>query len=853
MRGRRLGTLSSYTAREMRRHSGRTLLTLLGIVLGVAAVVAISVTAATTHRAYADMFGALAGRAALEVVSDGLGGFQAELVPQLGAAPSVRTAVPVVQTPTALLGEAGAVPVLVLGVDPQLDRVARDYTLREGKFLDAEEGVLLSAEFARSNGCRVGEPVRLLTPLLGPTGPRIARLPVLGLLEPYGAAAFNGGAVIFMPLAIAQRLYDLAGRVTSVQLVLREGTNREAALAEVRGRLPPGLTVRTPEARVELAEDALYSAEIGLGTLSVVSLVAGAFVILNSFLMTLGERRRQLAILRALGATRGQVTRLLLREALLLGGVGTALGIAAGVGLSVGLRQIMEQLLGVALPAPSFTPGPFVAALMLGPGMALAATYFPARRAGRRAVLEDLLHRRGVQHERHSRLPGYLGLALLVPLVLLEVGLVRDWFSPHLIPVILAPGVALGLIGAVLALPLALGPLSRLGAGLLGPFLGAEGRLAFRQLGRRPTRTALTVGVLFLGIAVSIGFGQSLRNNVRDIYRWADRNVGFDFFVRGVMPDTTLLVAAVPLPEGLGDEIAALDCVRRVDKVSFVPTRAAGRAVVALPLTLSAEAALPFALAAGDPEQARQALLGGDVILGTALAQRLGLGVGDTLTLETSHGPRAVRIAGTTSEYTVGGMALYLEWSRGKAWFDMRGVHVFAVTADAGRRDVLGPRLRDFCEQRGLRCQSQEDFRQAVDRAMEGVVGSFWALVVLVFVVASLGVVNTLTMNVLEQTREIGILRAVAMSRSQVRKLVLSQALALGVISLVPGVVAGVALAYLMNLATHPILGQRVAFHLDLPLVVLCFLVALAIAILAALGPARRAVRLPVVEALSYE
>jgi putative ABC transport system permease protein len=136
---------------------------------------------------------------------------------------------------------------------------------------------------------------------------------------------------------------------------------------------------------------------------------------------------------------------------------------------------------------------------------------------------------------------------------------------------------------------------------------------------------------------------------------------------------------------------------------------------------------------------------------------------------------------------------------------------------------------------------------------VSGVVGFYWALLALVLVVASLGIVNTLTMNVLEQTRELGVLRAIAFTRGQVRRMVLAQAVALGVISLVPGIGLGIGLAYLMNLATHPVIGQRVAFRLDGWFVVCCGVATLVIALLAAFFPARRAARLRIIQALQYE
>src|SRR5262249_55029178 len=149
----------------------------------------------------------------------------------------------------------------------------------------------------------------------------------------------------------------------------------------------------------------------------------------------------------------------------------------------------------------------------------------------------------------------------------------------------------------------------------------------------------------------------------------------------------------------------------------------------------------------------------------------------------------------------------------GKEMFAIPGAHAFAIAAAKGTDSNLGERLASLCHENGLKLQTTAELRQKVDGAMGGVVAFFWMLVILVFVVNSLGVVNTLTMNVLEQTRTVGILRAVAMKRGQVRKMILAQALGLAVASMVPGVALGIGLAYLMNLTTKPIMGHQVPFH----------------------------------------
>jgi putative ABC transport system permease protein len=832
----------------MQRRPGRTLLTLLGIVIGVAATVAITATVQTTRRAHREMFETLTGRASLEVVAEGLGGFDESLIERLATIPGLGAAVPVVQTPAALIGKSGAVPVVALGIAPARDRIARDYFLRAGALFADGEGLLLEAGFAEAQDFGLGKSVRILTP----TG--VASLPVVGLLEPRGAASFNGGAVAFLPLAAVQRLFKMSGKVNSIQIVLSEDANEAAVEREALKRLPEGFTVQAPAARGQMGRAGLLSTEQGLTSLSVSALVAGAFVILNAFLMNLGERRQQLAILRALGATRRQVTRLLLREAVILGAAGTALGIAVGMGLAAGLRQVMERFLTITFPAFRWRLEPFILALIFGPGMALAATFVPARRAGRRAPLEDLLHKGRNPADVSRRWPGYIGIAMMAAALLFSLGVVYDWLPPPLIDPLIPPFMASFLVGSVLVVPLILTPLARLARLVLKPLLGGEGVLALRQLLRHRTRTALTAGVLMVAVVFAISYGQGLLNNMRHVYEWFDRILVADFYVRGGWPDIALTINTAPLPESLGDELTAFDGVKDVSRFSYIMARAEGRPVVVMAYQFPRDRPTPLYLDQGEPGAAQRGLRNGDVILGTALARRVGLSVGDRLTLETRRGPQSLRICGTATEYTGGGMALYMDWDAARHLFDDLPIHTYLVTAKSSQVAAdLASRLRAFCAERGYQFQSILDVRETFDRQMAGFLGSVWVLLSLVFVVASLGIVNTLTMNVLEQARELGVLRAIGMKRKQVGKMIVAQALALAVISLIPGAVAGISLAYLINLATYPLTGQPVQFHLNSGHIFGCVGAALAIAVVAALLPARRAARLQAIRALQYE
>lgn len=843
----KLPLLWRYTGREVERRPERALLTLLGIVIGVAASLAITVTVQATRAAHRDMFEAVAGRAALEVVAPGLGGFDAELAAELAAVPGVRAAVPVVQTPAGLVGPGGTAPVLLLGIDPARDGAARDYVLREGHMLDDAEGLLLEAGFAASQGFRLGQPVRVLTT----TG--FATLPVRGLLEPGGATAFNGGAVVFVPLPVAQRWFRLAGQVNSVQLILADGADGGRVETEVRRRLPAGLIVQTPAVRGAVGREGLASTEQVLAGLSVCSLVAGAFVILNAFLMNLGERRRQLAILRALGATRGQVSWLLLREAVLLGGTGTVLGLLVGWGLSHALRRTMSSVLSVTLPEPQWSGWPVLLALALGPGMTLAATIVPARRASRRAPLPDLLLRQGNPAEEPRRWPAYLGLAFILATLAFVVAVIRSWVDPAWAMAVLSVVLGFLLTGCVLVVPLFLQPALRLTGVLLGPLARREGAIALRQLARHPGRTALTVGVLLIAVILAIGLGQSLLNNVRHIQDWFEHILYADFYLRAAWPDYSAAITTAALPESFAAEVAGLEGVEHAGRLSFVPARAEDRPIIVLAWSLAPSRPFPLALVEGDRDALPEAYRRGEVLLGTALGHRLGRGAGDTITLQTRHGPRTLRVAGTVAEYTGGGLSLYMDWDAAQRLFALDGIHALTVVAQPDARARLGDQLQARCRERSYLFQSANDARRTLQQQMDGVIGLVWVLMALIFVVASLGIVNTLTMNVLEQTRELGVLRAVGLKRNQVARMFLVQALVLSLVSLVPGVVVGLVLAYLMNLSTYPLSGHVIPFRVQAELIGACALAALVITALAALVPARRAARLQVIAALQYE
>ncbi len=842
--------LTSYTIREICRRPGRTILTLLGIVIGVQALVAIPLTIQTTRHTHRALFEGMTGRAALEVVPFGQSGFAPGLSERVEEVEGVAAAVPVVQSTAAIWGPSGLVPVMILGIDLERDHEVRDYALRRGSLLTGQGGVLLEAGMAESLGYDVGATIRLLAPS-GATSVEVS-----GLLEPRGAAAVNGGAVAILPMATAQRLYRLEGQVNSLNLVLADRADPDEVADQVSRQLPPGLTVQAPANRAALAHEALVNTERMLAILSVGSLVAGAFVILNSFLMNLGERRRALAILRALGATRKQVTRLLFSEAVLLSVIGTALGMPIGLGAAFVMTHLMARLSGPVAPQLQMTAGPFLLAALLGPGVAMLATYLPARNAARRSPLAELRGRPETSPAGHGRgrhWPGYVGLGMLAAFGMVYAVILTGRMPSEMFIYIMPMGMALTLVGCALAVPMALRPLSRLAQWLLRPVLGVEAILAIRQLRRHPTRTSLVVGVLTVSVILSIGYGNSILNSVRHARGMMVRvfaNIDFLIFPTALSGTEFLPVS---MPEAYADSVRDMEGVRRVGMGNLCASRVEGYPIQVFARTCRPGEDPGFRFVGGDDEKIRRGLRRGEVVIGTTLGQRAGLEPGEQISITTRAGVREFTVAGLTPEYSAGGMIVLIEWGYAKKHFDLEGVRYIYVTAVPEDRIGVERRLRVLCDEHGLLMHSRTEFTAMCDEMIGNAIASAWVLLGLVFVVASLGVTNCVTVNVLEQTRELGVLRAVAMKRRQVCKMVLAQALAIGTISTLPGAALGALLGYAVSNATYATVGLPIPYVLEPELLIGGVIVALVVAVLASLTPAWRAGRLNVTHALRYE
>lgn len=830
------------TLREIQHRAVRTCLTVLSVALGTAAVISVALTSSTVRMAQSSMFAALVGKTDFMITAEGGASFDAGLLQAVAQVNGVRAAVPTVQRSTLLYVDDKRAKTQILGIDGEVDRLVRDYEVISGEVPVSGSILALDERFALSMGLELGAEVKLLT--------RSGLQPwkVGALLRHQGASSLSQGGVLYGPLRTVQSQFRVRQKLDRIEVLVAEASDRDRIREEIAKVLPSGVGVKAPAQDNQMADQTIRSAELGLTLATAFALMIAVFTIFNTFQMVVGERRRQLGILRAIGATRKQISGFVMREALMLGAFGTVVGSVLGVVGAFFLVRATSQVLQTGMPDPQVHWWPFALAIVFGLGISWAGALLPARRAGMLSPAEAMQVVLASEMRGSSWRWPALGLAIVLVGASLHLGSYLGWLSMKW--TILAS--VLLLVGLVFLLPLMVEPTTRWVQWIIRPLLGVESGLAHRQLLRHRSRTAMTASVLFIAISTGIGLGLTIMDNIRDVDMWCSRALVGDFFVRATMPDMSTGRSA-DLSDSIGEAIQNMDGIERVTPLRFVSARSGENSVIVVIRKYQERDAVYFDVVDGEAEEIGVGLARGEVAIGSVLSERLKIYRGDVLPMETLSGVREFRIVGVVNDYIAGGLTVYMDRSTAEDAFQVEGQDAYVVDALPGREAEVETKVQSLCQEEGLLFQSNADLVEMIRSMSRGVNAGLWGLLALGSAIASFGLVNTLTMNIIEQTREIGLLRVVAMTRAQVRRMIISQALLLGIVGFVPGALMGGVIAYLINLSTYTATGHDVELGLRPWFFLSSVSLAMVMAVAASLVPAERAARIHLKTALGYE
>jgi putative ABC transport system permease protein len=832
----------NYALRELDRRRFRTLLSLLSVSIAVAAIVAVTSATATTRKAYQQVFQALVGRADLEVVARGGGRFQEGIGEKLRSLPEVRAVVPVFHRATIIYAHGEKAKVLAVGVVKDEPESVFGYEVTKGHLPEAADEVALEASLAVGLKIEAGDEVKLLTA----RGLRPHK--ISGLFNLQSAARLRQGGMLLARVDHLQQVFKSRGEVDALHLFLTDPKRVPDVIAKASAMVPEELRVGVPSSRTGLADETLLLTEVSLNLASALSFTTAVFIVLSVFLMNVGERRRQLSILRALGATRRQIVGMVCREALLMGVVGTLVGIPVGVYGGRFLIRTMATMLQASLPETPDLRWALAAGGILGPAICLLAAWYPARKASLVSPLEGIrpmVTMRPHRGHRMTTVVGVIGLLVTLGLSIGSVtGAVPIWSAIF--------GTILSLVSLVLLLPVVLVPAMKVLAWPLRRMLGVEGEMSQRLVLRHAGRSSLTIGVLFIAVAAGVGTSNAVFSITDDVRHWYEQTITADFFLRATMPDMSGQDAA-SMSESLKDEIAAMDGVEKIDTISLLRIEAVGQDAILAARDFRIYDKAPLNIIGGGADGILDHLREGEVVVGSTLAEKIGVRAGDTLKVTQGDQSRSFRVAGVATEYTFGGSVVWIDRAVAEKLFNIQGVDSFLISSQSDKTAALETKLRALAQENGLLLQSFAEVRKLIDSMVAGVTGGLWVLLTLGLLVGALGVVNTLMMNVLEQTRELGMLQAIGMQRGQIVKTVLGQAAFIGFLGVLGGGISGLSLARMINISLGSMFGHYVAFAARPPFILLLLGFAMGVVMLAALVPARRAARLNPIQSMRQE
>ncbi|MFG3257652.1 ABC transporter permease [Streptomyces sp. NPDC048172] len=713
-----------------------------------------------------------------------------------------------------------------------------------------EGEALLDADTADRKDLKIGDPLTVMA------APGSFKVRIVGI------ATFTttnpGATLVFLETGTAQR--ELLGRpgvatgisaeadpgVSDVQLKRRIATALDA----------PGtfkLETADEQAKSQASDigdflDILTYVMVGFAGVAV---LVGIFLIVNTFSMLIAQRTRELGLLRALGADRRQVRRSVLTEALLLGLVGSTLGLAAGVGLAVGLIGLMSAF-GMNLDAAeiAFTWPTPVAAYAVGLGVTFVAAYLPARRAARVSPMAALADVEVAGTGRPLRVRAVVGLVVAALGAAALAGCARSTDTSDAAG-LLAVGIVCTLIATVVAGPLLVRPVIRVVGGAFPRLFGSIGRMSQRNALRNPRRTGATASALMVGLALVVGMSVAAASITKSFDEQIDKSLGADFVVQN---DNFL-----PFPQEITEKVRAARGVGTLVRQRFVQMRltlpdggTTKKVGVAADRGLEKVTSSDY-VAGGLAESLRP----GRAAVTRKFAKENDLSVGDRMAARFSNGARAtLTVAGITAEDTGGGGGV------GDVVIGMPTLNkvqpggedaALLVAAGPGKdTDELRKELeRTLTPYPQVKVLDRADYKNLVREQIAVLLYLLFALVGLAIVIAVLGVVNTLALSVIERTREIGLLRAIGLARRQLRRMIRLESVVIAVF----GAVLGLALGLVWGVAVREVLALEGMKALGIPwwTVVAVVVGSALVGLIAALLPALRASRMNVLAAIAHE
>ena len=854
-----LRSFDALALRQLRTRRLRALLTAFGIVLGVGMVFGVLLLVGTIRSTFDDLISSAWGKTDLVVMPHSGSGVMPERTLQnIRSTTGVNEAGGMIGVALTRLDPHGMAikgldgQMFVAGIDPSAPPY--DFRWVAGRNITSGAEVIVERNWAGDRHVGLGDRIAVATP----TGRALLR--VVGIFRFSSNLSYGGAGFAGMPITEARRLAGIASGYNQISVKATDRSQVGRLKSQLQAKLGSGVDVRTPAGVSDQIQKQFQGLNVVLYFFSGIALFVGGFLILNSFSMTVLQRMRELGMLRTLGATRGMIVRSVMLEALAIGLVGSVIGLAFGAAMSVGLVALMKGI-GMPVGAVQFSAEAAVTALVVGLLATAAGALRPARRAGRISPIRAVLGGPTVRRKPSVR-RALIGVGLFLP------GLIFGgsfWFGDQSAAGGFAAtagiaGTMLMFVGITMAAPFLIMPVVRLLSRPLRRIAPTGGRLAGDATRSNPARTAATAAALTIGLSVIVVNGAMSASFIGTINDQIDAMYARDFTVTPVGTTIETAVGQTMSP-AVRRDIAAMPGAGVVTplrgQMFDFPRVSNSRPGLGLGVDPSRYPSVDRTPIRGaSREGAYAGVARGGVIVSRTYQRAANLAVGDSVLLHGPSGTRSAPVTGVLDSMEGGGQhTMLMSLVTMRAVFGTTGDTQMLVKAAPGAdAAALGRRIDAYLQRAhpNLESLSTTETKSRIQDQVNKQFNLFNAILAIAVAVSLLGVINTLAMSVIERTREIGVLRALGSSRWQVRLTMLDESLLITVAGALVGTAIGALIAYVWVASLDSLL-PGIAFHFPVGTIATVVLAAVALGVLAAILPARRAARLKPVEALSYE
>jgi putative ABC transport system permease protein len=835
----------------------RTIMTVLSIMIGVMMMFGLNGIAPAFKEVFISSTSSMALSDVDVYITRSDGGFFREAYQQnVAAVEGVESTASMVVRAMAVPAETYSTPegreitsIQVYGIDTRSDDPAFSVVTAGGRRLAAgrhlqtgdQNAVLISEIFAEGLGIGVGDEVKL------PGASGWLSYDVVGLLDDPGLML--GTQQVFMTLPAAQDFLNTPNRVNTILGRYAEDVDARAIDATIQSMFSRGYELAPLEGGADIWSALLEFMDVIFTMFGLLALAMAGLIMFNTFRTSVVERRRDIGLLRSVGAKRKMVMRVILYEGLILAGIGTVVGIllgyAFGFGMKAGLSSMMEEIMGQPLGPLHFNLLTYIVSIFFGLGVPLVSILLPARSATEITPLEAMRPTDAGREKAVKRIRTIIGT---VSLVLGMAGLLSGNFMLMTVGIMLFL-LALGLLG-----PMLISPVTSFFSRALVLVFGQEGGMAAGNIARQPRRAAITATSLMISLAILIGLGGMLASIYGGALKFFDATFDTDYIIMSSLFVTNDTMGAGPELMETVKRVPGVEDLTTMRQIDLLDENGVGFRIVGLdPLKYAEISGLSFH--EGDDSSFGKMVDGSSVIVNGRYASQYGIEAGDVITLEGDHGPVQAQVAAVGLDYLNMKLpTIYMDQTSLTREYGVRNDVFVLLNVEPGAdieqlEEDLQAVTRAFP---GFGIISREDLRVSQENMANSGTTGMTIVLSLLAAPSLLGLANALSINVIERTRELGMLRAIGARRRQIKRMIVAESLLLSLMGIAMGVLSGIMLSFVMTSGLE-FAGMHIPYSFPGAGVITAISAGLICGVLAALIPARRASDLEIVSALAYE